>query len=570
MADPYDPTKRGSDYLGDASLFQGNYYLYFGPTPALLLMLPWKAVTGAQLPQWLTTAIFASGGLAALAMLLLGIQRRHYPAVSPFQLFFVILLTGHVSWILVVLRRSGVWELPIVAAAVLFWWSLYFLWKYHDSGRRTRWAVAGGVALAFVLGARPTYLFTAGLVAFLFALPLERTRPVSTCLRRLLPVGIPLVIGMAGLLAYNDLRFGSLFDFGQRYQLNAQDWRGVSSFRVFNIPFNLWLYLFSLPQPGPYFPFFHAAWTGTLPSNYTGVEEMQGILFAMPAHLLGAMALIHSYRRRSDTAFGPTRFILIGAGGATLFSGSILFCFMGAGSRYAVELLAGWSALTGVGFLIVFSRQAAIGRSRISRALALAVAVWSIFYVWMASFDYRRAARMANPTVCPAIAEALNYPSYWVANHIGQQFGPLALNIRLPASPASGSTVLLGTGSQGMLNELLIDRMPPDLVRLRLVVNNMIMAETPLLRHTGGTLHVLCHAPWLFPPAAHPFWRAAYPDADERRTHQTLYAMAIDGVVYARQSWWGFDATRFDPFVRTTAGDPASCAWVESYYHIAP
>ena len=52
------------------------------------------------------------------------------------------------------------------------------------------WAVAAGIALAFALGARPTYLFTAGFVALLFALPFDRALPFSRYVR---PASLPVL-----------------------------------------------------------------------------------------------------------------------------------------------------------------------------------------------------------------------------------------------------------------------------------------------------------------------------------------------------------------------------------------
>src|SRR5262249_46036284 len=42
LPDPFDPVANASLRLHDASLYHGKYYLYFGPTPALVLFLPYK------------------------------------------------------------------------------------------------------------------------------------------------------------------------------------------------------------------------------------------------------------------------------------------------------------------------------------------------------------------------------------------------------------------------------------------------------------------------------------------------------------------------------------------------
>ena len=40
LPNPYDPAQNAALRLHDATLYRGRYYLYFGPTPALVLFLP--------------------------------------------------------------------------------------------------------------------------------------------------------------------------------------------------------------------------------------------------------------------------------------------------------------------------------------------------------------------------------------------------------------------------------------------------------------------------------------------------------------------------------------------------
>src|SRR5882724_8950171 len=195
LADARNPTLNGPYRLEDASFYQGEYYLYFGPTPVILLLLPWKLVTGHHLSQWVACGFFASVGLAAIAYLLRSIQRECFPAVSPLQLFFSVLLAGHLSWLPVILRHPAVWELPIITAAALLWWSLYFLWRYHASGGLLRWAAAGGAALALIPGARPTCVVSAGVVAVLFLVPVGAGSSLRRRFLIAVAVGLPILLG---------------------------------------------------------------------------------------------------------------------------------------------------------------------------------------------------------------------------------------------------------------------------------------------------------------------------------------------------------------------------------------
>jgi hypothetical protein len=46
LKDPYDPAANAPYRLWDATLYNGRYYLYFGPAP-LILFLPWRILTGS-------------------------------------------------------------------------------------------------------------------------------------------------------------------------------------------------------------------------------------------------------------------------------------------------------------------------------------------------------------------------------------------------------------------------------------------------------------------------------------------------------------------------------------------
>jgi hypothetical protein len=122
--------------------------------------------------------------------------------------------------------------------------------------------------------------------------------------------------------------------------------------------------------------------------------------------------------------------------------------------------------------------------------------------------------------------------------------------------------MLLAAGRPAMMNQRVIERFPGDELQLRLLVNDLVIVETPRLHHPGPLLQVGCRAPWLYPPAAHPYW-GRLGDPVERQRRQTEFAIGVDGVWYTGQSRYIFDSTRFEPFRRTADSQPPACAWVE-------
>jgi len=559
LRDPYDPAANEPYRLWDASLYQGKYYLYYGPTPALALMVPWQALTGHALPQRTAVAVFAIVGMAALARLLWEVRLRHFPGVSAAAYGFVVLVAFHASWLPVTLRRPGVWELPIVAADACLWAALYFLWKFHDSGRRTGWALATGVALSLLMGSRVTNVLAAGLVTLLMLVPPAGGRSRGIPWRAAGLGALAAAAGGLALLAYNHARFGSWGEFGQSYQLWGINERHLRHFDPSFIPFNARLYLTSVPVLSPYFPFLRGAWPSP-PDGYIATEEMQGVLFVMPVHLAGLFAAGWAWARRGNGEARPLAVTLAGAAGASLLAAALLFCFAGACSRYVTELMGGWTVLTAVGLFVLLGRPGERG-ARARRFVAFAAAAWTIAGVWLASAEFRGFMRQTEPRVYRAAAHLLDLPSSWWIRAHGVAFGPLDLDLRVPAS-AQGDTVLVASGRPQMVDQLIVSPIDAGHLRLVLAENNHITLQTGPLEPREGRLHVLLQAPWLYPPPEHPYWDPYSPESRARL--QALVSVTVEGNVYRASAAHPFDAAAFEPVVLGAAGAAPGSPYVES------
>jgi hypothetical protein len=569
LRDPYDPAENGPYRLWDASLYRGKYYLYYGPAPAVALMLPWRALTGRALPQRLAVAAFGAIGLAGLALLFWEVRNRHFPRLSAAALGCIVVVAFHASWLPVTLRRPGFWEMPIVSAVACLWWAVYFLWKFHDSGGGARWAAAGGAALALLMGCRVTFVFAAGLIAFLFLLPIAG--PGSTGARRrgaaLLAAAIAFAGGVA-LLLYNHARFGSWLEFGQSYQLWGEGYRGLHFFSPGNFLFNARTYLLSLPGMGPYFPFLHPFWTDDRPEGYMGFEEIYGILFMMPVHLAGLAACAWAWRGRAAAGTRAAALAIASAAGASALSGLILFSWGGACSRYITELLAGWTVATSVGLMVVFGSADEERPRRAFRILAAAAACWSVACVWLASAEFRGFMARTNPRTYAALAHALDYPSQWRARQEGIHFGPVAMVLRIPPGPAGARTTLMANGRPQRVNQLILERVDGDRVRLVLVQNEFRVLESPALAVKAGRLAVRLDAPWLYPPPAHPYWDGMDPAAALEL--QTLFGIAWDSGAVTAHSIRSVDPVGFEPAVAGSAQAEPDTPSVESIAPAAP
>ncbi len=569
LKDPYDPAANAPYRLWDASLYKGKFYLYHGPAPALVLMLPWRVLTGRELPQRLAVAAFAAIGLVGLALLIRGVGKRHFPRLPAAALGGILVTAFHASWLPVVLRRSALWELPIVSAVACLWWALFFLWKFHESGGRARWAAAAGIALALLMGCRATGLLAAAAVALLLFAPVETAGVASARKWRaaLLAAALASAGGVA-LLAYNHARFGSWTEFGMSTMLFGEDYRGIRYFNPAFIPFNAWVYLFSLPQLGPYFPFAHPFWTDNQPAGFVGYEEIYGVLFMMPVHLAGLAALAWAWRGRAAPGLRAAAITVAGAALATVLSGLLLFCWAWACSRYTAELLAGWTVVTAVGMMVVFGSEGARRPGRAARILTTCAACWTVAGVWLASAEFRGFMAQTNPRTYAAAAHALNAPSQWWAREKAVHFGPVDLVLHVPAESAEARTVLLANGRPQRVNQLILDRVDGDHVQLVLVQNEHRVLESPELTVRGERLNIRLEAPWLYPPADHPYWDGREPAA--ARDLQTLFGIEWDSGAVHVHSARSADPLGFEPAVKGRLQAAPGSAYVESVHPVTP
>lgn len=180
---------------------------------------------------------------------------------------------------------------------------------------------------------------------------------------------VPAAVAVAPVLAYNQLRFGSLFDFGNAYQITVTDMTSFSTpWR--NVPGTILYYLFLPLRPTGTFPFLEIsptplpAWSFTEPS-------IGGLCVLMP---LAALAFAVPFLRRRLGALWPTLVTMLALAVVLLVFDSIVGGF---GWRYMADF--GWLFML---CALPVAAQAMQGRQWVRAIVALVVAyavvVWAL------------------------------------------------------------------------------------------------------------------------------------------------------------------------------------------------
>ncbi|HEY3754525.1 MAG TPA: hypothetical protein VGL42_00085 [Opitutaceae bacterium] len=489
VSDPYDPAVRGNaPYLHDASLYHHHYYIYFGVTPVWTLLLPFAWLTGHDLPIGYAVWLFVSAGYLCAAIILRDLIRRHFPDAGPAvrRIAYAGLTFGGAE--LTLLARHQMYELPIAAGSAFFLAALVCLFQCLDARRSLGWAVLGGLALGLAIGCRPFYL----LGALCFVAPLfssARTNGYGWKAIALAAASCA-VVGL-GLAAYNHARFGSVWEFGQNYQLSGGYERQAQHFLLRYMPFNLRIYLFAPLRWGRYFPFVHAIDLPPMPAGFGGWDWSYGIAPNIPFAIfaLGGFAV-----GRRDIRMG-----IMGASAVGLL---LLMCaYFGSVGRYLGDLMPEMAIVAAVGFI-------ALARSRrwvaiLGGALAADTGVAAIL-LSLVMFDN---AAESSPRLMHALAEIANAPVAAVEAAAGSRFGPVELKLSPPDHLNEWEPVL-DSGMPPNRDEIWMQRLPGDRIQFayRPFVGGPRIDSEPIAIGPAGPHRLTISLGSLYPPVEHPFF----------------------------------------------------------------
>jgi len=139
LADPYDPDAN-SVYrfsppylLHDLSYYNGRLYLYFGPTPALILFWPYNTLTRGSLSYRQAVTIFCIVGFLASASLLCAVWRRYFAEVSVGVVAACVLALGFAVGTLAQLSQASFYQAPRTCGYMLTMLALGGVWRaLHD------------------------------------------------------------------------------------------------------------------------------------------------------------------------------------------------------------------------------------------------------------------------------------------------------------------------------------------------------------------------------------------------------------------------------------------------------
>ncbi len=439
LSDPYDPKQNKPYRLHDATLFNGKYYLYFGPTPALLLFIPWRLlglVGVGHVSEPLATAIFAFGAYAFSVLLLRHLVRRHLPKTPFWMELTGVVCLGLSNTMPFILRRPVVYEVAITCGAMLSMGGLYFLIRGYEGWRRPLSFSLASLMFGLAIGARPNLVLSVLLLAAIGLLILknEYHRRVFAAWREATALAAPFCACLALVLAYNFARFEKASEFGLIYQLAGTKVSTIALLGFSNIVPNAYFYFLAPPRLHFLFPYVRLAkdFPGAVPATYLGVEPVAGLFIVAPISLCVLFfpwLLGRGWRRRGD--FFVAMCSLVGTGIAIAFFVSLIIpaATMRYEGDFVMPLLLAAVLLWICSASVVTTQRA---RIRLNMFVAAAVAFGCIFNLAIGMLGYFQLFERGEPGTYAAI-ERMFLP---VTNFLGR-VASAPSRIRLFVCPAN-------------------------------------------------------------------------------------------------------------------------------------
>jgi hypothetical protein len=516
---PYDPkvwVPHG--WMFDASFYQGKYYIYYGVIPLLVLMLPYRLLTGSDL--WLGTAteLFTVGAFLAWVWLWLRIRRDFFPRAGSSMVFTSILALGLASALPSLARRPMMYEFAGAGGCLFAALMLHCLYSALSSKKRTAWMAAAGLFLGLAFGSRPTFLLTILAPAWVLLCFLRQEWP-----RRFSRAGVEAamwpVLGFSaglgaiffGVLFYNYLRFSNFLDFGYLYLLMDPAWDLRQAWNPSHFWFNLKNYYASPLEWSRYFPFLTTGPYPESPKTIYSVVDVYGILKYVPMVWFVPAAPLALWHRAES---GPRFF------GAVL--GMIVLAYLGPGvalpffgvaaPRYEVDFLPPLILASILGACALDQALSSPWAKRTLRsAWFLAVAV-SVVVAGIHSIPLEGSLTIQSGNAyVERVARTLNYPTFLYERARGWHYGPVTWRMTFPARPPYTQEKLIDTPNATLLTEYL----PGRKVRfgLRCANSDFVLwgEEVETVEGQVGTLSASFGS--LYPSTDHPYYLKHEPSA---------------------------------------------------------
>ena len=229
LTNPYDPGQRGGiEYLWDHAFYNGKYYCYYGHAPIYLVMLPIYWIS-----KYVPTNLFVLqlGVFFSVFAFLLATVQVFKLFIKKTNHIFVVLTLISITFGSLLLTNNTyeyggmVYRIPYAYANGFLFLTVYLFIKgyFADKGRPIYFGFAG-LSLVFIVLSRPLEaIYLLLFVPIIIKMIKDKERTNKQKLIDYIPAVSVVFIGAIIVCVMNQVRFGSILEFGEHYQLTVAD-----------------------------------------------------------------------------------------------------------------------------------------------------------------------------------------------------------------------------------------------------------------------------------------------------------------------------------------------------------
>lgn len=345
LENPYDPGARGGiSYLWDHAYYNGKYYCYYGLSPVLLVMFPIYWLSGCKyIPSIvLLEEIGTLFSTLTFLLLIVALVRLMFKKVNMPILIFLLVGALFTSLLLsntifkVGYFNEGIYRVPYSYGLCFFFLTILMAVKaFNNSKLRILHLGFLGLAVVLLVATRPTLLLGFILIIPIFIKILLEKYSWKRKIIDLAPMVGIVIVGAVLICYYNYIRFNSIFEFGQSYQLTVVDGTQLSFSVKGLIPTLANYYIMPPSFGGNQFPYIGYGWGDFAPAYHSYNAGSIGLLFFPMIWGLFAIPFVFD---KKDSIYLRIMFYLSPI--VIFLIAFTIYCFGGVCPRYVVELTA--------------------------------------------------------------------------------------------------------------------------------------------------------------------------------------------------------------------------------------
>lgn len=355
LENPYDYEQRKNvPHLWDITLYDGKYFLYWGPAPAVLGVIFSSVTLQPVTDSGLVFALVV--GTALFSVLLL--RRISIDAGLPAWLYWggVVSLLVNIPLIWM-LTRPKYYEVATAGGLCFMVMGFYFFHLAFRSGvARNIHLILASLSLGLAAASRMSLIPGIALLAALMAWKIyvqRKGQGPTAIVTSWLAAALPLALAAVSMAWYNFIRFGSIFEFGFTYTLTGPTLSPLAA-DVFSPRYalaNLYTYFFRPPSIGAEFPFVRLDWIREemwpvflrLPEGYYYTDPVAGVFLMVPVTGLTVLFSVRSIWRwlngdLSMSVHHPIGLLLVALAGYFVLQSGVLVVFAASNIRYLVDI----------------------------------------------------------------------------------------------------------------------------------------------------------------------------------------------------------------------------------------